>query len=321
MEEAIRKFHTQFEWAPALVNASALPKRNKFVVGGMGGSHLSAGLLQCAHPTIDLLIHRDYGLPALSDAKERLYIASSYSGNTEETIDFAESALKKGYSVATMSTGGRLLELAQRNGLPHVIIPDTKIQPRSALGFGMKALGALLADDRLLTELSELSSRLFPEKLEEKGRELARALRDSVPIIYASTRNSAVAYNWKIKMNETGKLPAFYNVFPELNHNEMTGFDIIETTEGLSRKFHFLFLTDSGDHPQVAKRMKVTKKLYEERGFSVTAIHLDGKSSFEKICNSLLIADWTAVHLSRIYGTEAEQVPMVEEFKQLITHH
>lgn len=321
MEEAIRNFHTQFEWVPAVVNAEALPKKNKFVVGGMGGSHLSAGLLQCAHPTIELSIHRDYGLPTLSDAKDRLYIASSYSGNTEEILDFAESALKKSYALAVMSVGGRLVEFAKRNGLPHVIIPDTKIQPRSALGFAMKALGALLSDERLLKELSELSTGLLPDELEEKGRELARALRDSVPIIYASTRNSAVAYNWKIKMNETGKLPAFCNVFPELNHNEMTGFDAIETTEGLSRKFHFIFITDRGDHPQVAKRMKVTKKLYEERGFLVTTIHLDGKSAFEKIFNSLLIADWTAVHLSKIYGTEAEQVPMVEEFKQLITNH
>ncbi len=318
MEEAIRKFNTQFGWVPEVVNASELPKKSKFVVGGMGGSHLSAGLLVSSEPEIDIHIHRDYGVPTLSDAKERFWIASSYSGNTEETIDFAKQALEKGYAVATISVGGKLLTFAQMNGLPHVVIPDTKIQPRSALGFGMKALRKLIGDEKLMLELSELSTILSPEGLEVKGRELARALRDSVPIIYASTRNSAVAYNWKIKMNETGKLPAFYNCLPELNHNEMTGFDAIETTEGLSRKFHFIFLTDNADHPKIQKRMSVTKKLYEERGFSVTEVPLDGKQALERIFNSLLIADWTALHLSKIYGTEAEQVPMVEEFKRLI---
>ncbi len=318
MEEAIKKFNTQFEWVPEVVNASALSKKSKFVVSGMGGSHLSAGLLLTLDPSLDLHIYRDYGLPALSDPNERLYIASSYSGNTEEVLDFAKEARTKGYALAVMSVGGKLLTFAQENGLPYIQIPDTKIQPRSALGFAMNALAVLIQKEGLLTELSELSTTLLPEALEEKGKELAKALRDSVPVIYSSTRNSAVAYNWKIKMNETGKLPAFYNVFPELNHNEMTGFDVTQTTEGLSRKFHFIFLTDSADHPQNQKRMAVCKKLYIDRGLSVTEVPLEGKSTLEKIFNSLLVADWTAVHLSKIYGTEAEQVPMVEEFKRLI---
>ena len=184
----------------------------------------------------------------------------------------------------------------------------------------MNALTALIQKEGLLTELAELGATLLPETLEEKGKELAEALRDSVPVIYASTRNSAVANNWKIKFNETGKIPAFYNVFPELNHNEMTGFDVTETTEGLSRKFHFIFLTDTVDHPKIQRRMAVCKKLYEQRGFQVTEVPLEGASTLERIFTSLLTADWTALHLSRIYGTEAEQVPMVEEFKKLISN-
>src|SRR3989338_7666417 len=113
MEEAIKDFHTQFAWKPAVVNGEKLPKAKKFVVGGMGGSHLSAGLLACGKPELDIVIHRDYGVPALSDAKERLYIASSYSGNTEETIDFAHAARKKGCAVAVMSVGGKLLKFAE----------------------------------------------------------------------------------------------------------------------------------------------------------------------------------------------------------------
>jgi glucose/mannose-6-phosphate isomerase len=258
-------------------------------------------------------------LPHLSHAKERLWVASSYSGNTEETIDFAKRALKRGYPVAAISIGGTLIEFAVAQGLPHIVIPDTKIQPRGALGFALVGLAAFLRDKALLLELHALASQLKPSALEKKGKTLAGALRGKAPVVYSSTRNQAIAYNWKIKFNETGKIPAFYNVFPELNHNEMTGFDIIAATRKLSRVFHFIFLTDRADHPQIQTRMAVCKKLYEVRGLPVTEVALQGRSVLERIFSSLILADWTALHLSRKYGTEAQEVPMVETFKRLIT--
>lgn len=320
MEEAIRNFNKQFAWKPVVVNAGKLPRAAKYIFNGMGGSHLAADLLHACKPEFDLSVFSDYGIPPLPHARlsNALFVASSFSGNTEEAIDFAEQALAHKLPVAVIAKGGKLLELAKKHALPHIVLPSVNIQPRSGLGYQMRALSALLGDAKLQKELAALATTLKPSALEGKGEKLAQTLRGTVPIIYSSTRNSAVAYNWKIKFNETGKIPAFYNVFPELNHNEMTGFDVISTTEGLSRKLHFIFLTDSVDHPQNQKRMKVCKELYETRGLSVTEVPLEGKSTLEKIFSSLLIADWTALHLSKIYGTEAEQVPMVEEFKRLI---
>ena len=349
MEEAIRQFNTQFEWKPTVVNGEQLSlggstsKRGleveplgfrKFILDGMGGSHLAADLLLAYRPEIDLSVFSDYGIPSLPPArlKDALLIASSFSGNTEEPIDFAEKALAKGLPLAVIAKGGKLLEFAKIHNLSHVALPPTKIQPRSGLGFQILALAALLREESLLRELAELASALRPAELEGKGKELAAALRGEIPVIYASARNQAIAYNWKIKFNETGKVPSFFNIFPELNHNEMTGFDITPTTEGLSRKFHFIFLTDSADHPKIGKRMQMMKKLYEDRGLSVTEMPIEdtppaedgsapldrGDNRLQKMFSSLLIADWTALHLSKIYGTEAEQVPMVEEFKRLI---
>ena len=321
MEEVIKSFHTQFAWKPVVVNGEKLPKAKKFILDGMGGSHLAADVLRAYKPELDLLVFSDYGVPALSPArlKDALFIASSFSGNTEEVLDFAEQAFARKLPLAVIAKGGKLLEFARKRALPYVELPPTKIQPRSGLGFQMLALAALIGDKKLIEELGACAKTLRPEEFEGKGEALAGALRGKAPVVYASTRNRAVAYNWKIKLNETAKVPAFYNVIPELNHNEMTGFDVISTTEGLSRKLHFIFLTDSADHPQNQRRMKVTKKLYEERGLSVTEVPLEGKTALEKIFSSLLTADWAALHLSKIYGTEAEQVPMVEEFKKLIT--
>ncbi|MBI2506768.1 MAG: bifunctional phosphoglucose/phosphomannose isomerase, partial [Candidatus Colwellbacteria bacterium] len=139
-----------------------------------------------------------------------------------------------------------------------------------------------------------------------------------IPIIYSSRRNIALAYNWKIKFNETGKAPAFYNTFPELNHNEMTGFDVQETTRELSDKMFFIFLKDEDDHPKITKRMEVLERLYRDRKLSVAVVSLEGNSKMEKIFNSLTLADWTAYYTAKRYNVEPEQVPMVEEFKKLL---
>ena len=151
------------------------------------------------------------------------------------------------------------------------------------------------------------------------AEKLAETLKGKVPVIYSSATNKSIAYNWKIKFNETGKIPAFYNVVPELNHNEMTGFDAKESSAKLSENFHFIFLKDDSDHPQNLKRMEVMEKLYADRGFPVSVLELRGSSKIEKIFSSLVLADWAAYHTAEIYGLESEQVPMVEEFKKLVS--
>jgi glucose/mannose-6-phosphate isomerase len=139
-----------------------------------------------------------------------------------------------------------------------------------------------------------------------------------VPVIYTSAKNAAIGYNWKIKFNETGKIPAFTNVVPELNHNEMTGFDAKEKTVALSRGFRFIFLKDGLDDRRILKRMSVLEKLYHDRGFKVEIVLLQGKNEIQKIFNALILADWTAYHTAKLYGVDPEQVSMVEEFKKLI---
>lgn len=318
MQDAIRDFPKQFAFGPVIVNAKKLKKTyRRFIVIGMGGSHLAADLAIMAKPELPLTIWSDYGLPP-EDLRGALIIASSYSGNTEETIDGLRLALKKKQPSACIAVGGKLLTIAKKNNLPYIQLPDTGIQPRSALGFSLRALLAILGDAKGLSEIKKLATVLKPETLAGRGKTLAKMLADHVPIIYASRANLGIAYNWKIKFNETGKIPAFYNVLPELNHNEMTGFDVVPRSSHLSEKFSFIFLRDRSDHPRVQKRMTILEGLYRDRGLPVVAIDLIGKNRFEKIFISLLIADWAAVATAELYGLESEQVPMVEEFKKMI---
>jgi glucose/mannose-6-phosphate isomerase len=320
MRDAILSFNKQFEYEPEIVNGDKLKKFGKFVIAGMGGSNLVADLLRIRDPYVDIIVHRDYGLPTLSDEayKKRLVIVDSYSGNTEEAISSFEMAMSKGYSIAVIATGGTLLERAQKYEVPYIQLPDTGIQPRSALGIQLRAVLSIMRRDDYLKETAQLTDKIKPEQFEGEGKNLAEKLKGYIPVIYASTRNLGLAYNWKIKFNETGKIPAFYNVFSELNHNEMTGFDVGDSSKHLSEKFHFIFLRDSNDHPRIQKRFDVLERLYRNRGLPVEVIKLAEEDVWLKIFSSLVLADWTAVYTAEQYGLESEQVPMVEEFKKLI---
>ncbi len=323
MRQAILDFPQQLIWEPKLENAASLPRARRFVVSGMGGSHLAADLLKVWDPAFDLTIHKNYGLPAAiqEDSGDTLFIASSYSGNTEETLDFYESASKQKFPIAAVAMGGRLLEMAQKDGVPYVQIPDTGIKSRMALGFSLKALLKVMRKDRVVEELSGIGQSLKvlgAGAFEEEGRILAEGLEGYIPVIYASEKNYPIAYNWKIKFNESGKIPAFCNMLPELNHNEMEGWSVSDATRSLSAKFLFIFLQDSEDHPFIQKRMEMLRKLLLERKFLIRLQELDGVNVFHKIFASLLTADWTAYYTAKNYGADPMETPFIEEFKKLI---
>ncbi len=330
MYEAIKNFAKQFAFELVVENAEKLPRVDGFIVAGMGGSNLAAGLIRIWKPEISIISHRDYGLPPISEnvLRKTLVIASSYSGNTEETIDGFEEAGRRGVDRAVIAAGGKLLELAKQSGSPYIQLPNLQIQPRSALGFSIKAMLKLMGEEQALTEISMLATSLDPLSSEEAGKELAGRLAGHIPVIYSSSRNFPIAYNWKIKFNETGKIPAFCNVIPETNHNEMTGFDITEPMRALSEKFYIIFLKDVDDDPRVQARMDITAKLYQDRGLPVAKVPAfakamadkppQGDNIFHKIFSSLVLADWAAYYIACHYGVDPDGVPMVEELKQLI---
>lgn len=320
MYKVIKNFNSQFAYKPTIENSGRLGKYKRFVVVGMGGSNLVTGLLRLWKPELDMIIHRDYGLPSLPVEVwgKILVIASSYSGNTEETLDGFKVAGESGLARAAISVGGKLLEKAKKEGVPFIQLPDTGMQPRSAAGFSFLALLKIMGEEESLGEVKNLHLSLQPEDYEDAGRKLAQKLKGFVPIIYSSARNEAIAHNWKVRFNETGKIPAFYNVFPELNHNEMTGFAIQQSTKFLSQNFLVIMLKDDEDHLRIQKRMEMTAALYKQKGLPVEFLAISGKSKLLKIFSSLVLADWAAYYTAKEYGVEAEQVPMVEEFKKMM---
>lgn len=316
MEKIIIDFPKQFEYKPEIENADKLGTYSGFVVAGVGGSGLAADILKAADPSLNCIIRKDYGLP--EDIDGRLVIVNSYSGNTEEAIDALNEAEGRGLDVAIISTNGKLMRWATENSAPFIKIPDAAIQPRFALGYDTMALAKLMNLDSTMADLSELSDKLKPDELKTEGLNISEKLKNKIPVIYASRANWSVAYNWKIIFNETGKIPAFYNVFPELNHNEMTGFDVKDSSRHLSDKFLFMVIRDEDDDSRIIKRMDALTKMYSGRSLPVIEHSLKGDGRLGRIFSSIITANWAALQTAKNYNLDPEKVPMVEEFKKMI---
>ena len=320
MRQAILDFPKQFAFKPRIERRRKVPGYRRFIVAGMGGSALPGVLFAQEYPDIPITIHRNYGLPYIADKelKKTLVVAVSYSGNTEEAIDAFQTAIDRGIDVCVISVGGKLLLLAQQHGIPYIQLPDNGIQPRAAIGFITMALAALLRRRDILKSLQQLAQTLRADEYESAGNRLAEQLLHKIPVVYASERNSALAYIWKITFNETSKIPAFCNVLPELNHNEMTGFDTHAGTRALTERFSFVMLQDADDHTRIKRRMEMTAKMFRDRTSRVEEISLEGASRSFRVFSSVRAAEWTAYHLARLYHVDPDAIPMVEEFKKLI---
>jgi len=287
------------------------------LIVGMGGSHLAGDLLKTFFPEKKIFLHENYDLPLWfkKDFKKTLIVLSSYSGNTKEVLSALDEVLKLKLKSIVVSANGLLLEKAEKFKLPYLKLPSG-LQPRFALGYSFVAFLKILKEEKFLKKMRKLLSFFEIEKLEKEGKKLAESLKNKIPLIYASQRFLSLAYIWKIQFNETAKIPAFFNFFPELNHNEMTGFDINDKTKFLSEKFYFIFLKAQEDDHRIKKRMDVLKEIFKIKNFSVKIIEFPLREEILEVFSFISLAQWTSFYLSLFYKTNPLEVPVVEEFKK-----
>ncbi len=302
---------------------------SRIMVSGMGGSSLHANVLRIAlnniskkydnYKIVSVYQNRFYELPpeAYSDC---LNIICSHSGNTEETIASFEEALENNLPCVGVSAGGVIEKMCKENNVPHVKlpIPFENFQPRMATGHFVSAIlqvlvnaGKLPQEAIDLDEVSEQLKEITP-KMEEQGKQIAKTLVGKTPVIYASTKFKALAMIWKIKINENSKTPAFWNYFPELNHNEFVGFSNPQS------KFHILMLRDLEDHPRNLLRYEVTAKFLEKRGIETEIIDMPKGDIFYRIFATITLADWISYYLALEYKQDPTPVDMVEDLKKAL---
>ncbi|MGE5541098.1 MAG: SIS domain-containing protein [Bacillota bacterium] len=301
----------QLTFAPIVRRAlEAVPEH--LVIGGMGGSALSGDALAFLLPHRHTVVHRGYGLPAFTPSGA-LHIAVSYSGNTEETISFANAALRQGRRLAVVASGGTLADFAEREHLPLVLVPAGH-QPRNALLSMTKALLVLAGEEEVAKRLE--STVLDMERLTEEAEEDAHFILPSVPLIYASSHAAVLGRIGKILLNETGRTPAFTNVFSELNHNEMQAFDT-DMPEGLEHLFRFVVLIDGHD-PRIVRRMETFRSVMEDRGRMVRMIDLSQHAREGMLIETWYRFAYAAQALAETRGIDPGTVPLIEAFKRLL---
>ncbi|TWP08708.1 bifunctional phosphoglucose/phosphomannose isomerase [TM7 phylum sp. oral taxon 350] len=326
LEVALNQYK-QAELVSEVINPNSDATINKVVVTGMGGSALAALLIkswQESKLNITFEIVRDYKLPNYVDDKT-LVIASSYSGNTEETLSCLDEALKKGANIGCVSSGGKLVEIAKNNELPYVVLPSG-IQPRMGVIANLRAILAVLVSYGVVSqsdfdEVKNLGPWLNIESKkwgrdvstsENQAKQLALLSAGKTAIFYSSTAMGGVAYKWKISWNENAKNVAFWNVLPEFNHNEFMGW----TSHPVEKPYVVFDLRSSFDHPKITKRFEISDRLLSGKGPKANVIELQGESVIAQMLWASIFADFVSIYLAILNGVDPSKVELIEKLKQ-----
>lgn len=303
-----------------------LRRPTSIVVAGMGGSALAAEFIKSwlgDRLPVPLVIVRDYELPEFV-GHDTLVVASSYSGNTEETLAALKDAKKRRAQIVISASGGKLLEHAEDQAYPHFILPGG-IQPRLAVLYGVKALALLLENadlglPGLADDLHQAAGWMLQHQqqwqagspiAENQAKQIARSLHDNPVVIYGGPTLMLPAMKWKIDINENAKNLAFYNYLPEFNHNEFLGW-------GHPTKKHFkvVELRSKLDDPDVQLRFTVTNKLLAEMMPKPIEVMAEGDNKLEQMLWTTLLGDYVSAYLAFLNGIDPTPVTLIEKFKK-----
>ena len=300
---------------------------DKVVILGMGGSAIGGDLVRSLAQSeikVPVIVHRDYGLPAFVDVRT-LVIASSYSGNTEETLSAFEAALGAGYKKLVITTDGKLKELADYDKIP-VFKIDYQSQPRAALGFSflpalcfMQKLGFIgdkTADVAEAVQLLEQLSSRLDEKSPVKrnpAKQLARRLYGRLPVIYGAGITAEVAHRWKTQINENSNAWSFYEVFPELNHNATVGFSL---PKEIASRTRVVMLKSPDFNDRIKLRYEVTAELLKQAGVAYETVDSEGKSPLAQMMGLIMLGDFVSYYLAILNGIDPTPVKAIDYLKE-----
>jgi glucose/mannose-6-phosphate isomerase len=327
MLEQIRALGDQLRWARDLDVPELIPNP-EVLVGGMGGSGIAGDYgAALAGPTPGrVAVHKGYGpLPGWASRSRPTVIAASYSGNTEETLDLTVAAAAEGLPIVTITTGGRLAELTSENGWPGIPVPSG-LQPRAAVGYMagavtrlLTALGILSDQTGPLDEAADLADSAVSEGSEtwDLAHRIAKGLVGRIAVVYGGGPiSSTAAQRWKTQINENAKMPAWWSVLPELDHNEIVGW---ETMPGTTRDLlGIVALRDESDHPRVGNRLEHTAALTGPAVPWLGEVAARGQSELARLISLTVCGDLVSYLLAMEAAVDPVPVETIEKLKKLL---
>ena len=315
--------------APTLAKGRA----RRILILGMGGSAIGGDLLRSylrslpGGRSLDIQVSRGYEPPAVD--KNTLVVASSYSGNTEETLEGYESVRADAGALLAVTTGGELGRRAERDGAKIIQLPSG-MQPRAALALGFfPLLTALAVKSELFGEeireevvrgtneaitLVEKLGRKYSTATGNPAATIAGKIHGRIPVVYSAVdRLDTVNLRWRGQIQENAKSLAFGNLIPEMNHNEINGW--AHPPEMLGNMVA-IFLRDRDDHAQVAARIDITKKILKGVAGDVIEVKSQGESLLARLFSLVHLGDWVSYHLAGLYGVDPTPVEIIERLKK-----
>ncbi len=334
MLELIESFPEQCQDAKCIGEAFELPQKFKrpyknIVFTGLGGSAIGADLVRsyiAEDAQVPVLVNRNYTL-ANFVAEDTLVIASSYSGNTEETLSAYREAVLRGSNIVVITSGGKLEKAAKRGNFPCLMIPEG-FPPRCALGYSFFPLLTVLAKigvirdqagpiDDAIRNLRRLRDSRIGYKVPRKGnpaKKMAAKIFGKFPIIYAGQDHmDAVVTRWRGQLAENSKTLSSGNLFPEMNHNEIVGW---ENPREVLKECVAVILRDASDHPRISGRMDVTRKILKKEKVKVLEASSSGLGLLARIFSLVYTGDFVSFYLAILNGidpTPVEKITMIKK--------
>jgi glucose/mannose-6-phosphate isomerase len=322
MDQLIQRFPAQLTEALEIGENAVLTQPtepiNKIFVAGMGGSGIGADFVaefvvnECKVP---YLVGKGYDIPAYID-KNTLYIASSYSGNTEETLSSLAQAEKVGCKIIIIASGGKLVQIAKEKNYDCIMVPSDWPSPRACLGFSLVQQLFVLYKLNFIskTVINEIKTSIDlikydQDEIKNKAEKIANIIFGKIPVIYTTDRMESVAVRLRQQINENSKALCWHHVIPEMNHNELVGWT--EKNNDLA----VIFLRNKDDFKRNAIRMDINKEIYTKYTDTIVEIFSKGQTLVEKSIYLVNLGDWVTWYLSQLRGADAIEVNVINYLK------
>jgi glucose/mannose-6-phosphate isomerase len=329
MLDDLRYIHERDQWQQ-LTQAFELPADfhpdniHDVVFAGMGGSALCAQIMRSwpeTHESFEVV--RDYDIPAYVNGST-LFVASSYSGNTEETLSALAQAEEKGAVIAVIASGGKLADIAREKNYPLALLPKVD-QPRYSVLSGLKASLTVLHRAGLVQEAAIAELEAAAEYLQKAvepwlptvptkdnpAKQLALECIGKSIVVYAGPKLAPAAYKWKISFNENAKQIAWWNQYPEFNHNEFLGW----SKQPVDKPYAIIELKSNLEHERVQKRFEVSGRLLSGLWPHPHVVEVQGKKLVEQLLWALAFGDFVTLYTGLLNGLDPAPVELVEKLK------
>ena len=293
------------------------------VIAGLGGSGIGGKIVadilkdRCDIP---VLVTNDYDVPKFVN-KRTLFVACSYSGNTEETISAIGQAIKQDAEVTVLTSGGFLERIAIEKDLNHIMIPGG-LPPRSAFGLSSVAIFYILYKYVLIkgffiSDLEKSAQFLLDHQQEimDNAKGLASLIKDSIPVIYADAKYEGVAIRLRQQINENSKMLCWHHVFPEMNHNELVGW------AGGTKDYSVLLFRTADMHERTSIRMDLSKDVFSKYTDKVYEIEAKGETQLQRAYYLIHFGDWLSWYLSEEKNVDAVEVNVIDHLKSELAKH